>query len=95
MNPPSPLSLLGLLANERSSDHGRRWTSNGRAETAHASGAASSIVFLDDSCTNPDDSQVLGWSVVGPLPLSLQLVTRSRFQSATVAIGDASIPSIG
>lgn len=62
------------------------------AETALSSGVASRIVFLDDSCTNPDDSlKVLGWPVVGPLPLSLELATRSRFQSVAVAIGDASI----
>ena len=38
------------------------------AETALASGVASSVAFLDDRCTGLDPCMpVLGWPVIGPL----------------------------
>ena len=58
------------------------------AETALASGFASSISFLDDRCTGLDSClPVLGWPVIGPLPLALMGETSSRFDAAVVAIG--------
>ena len=61
------------------------------AETAFASGLASSIAFLDDRFTSLDDCQsVLGWPVIGPLSLALNVDISSQFDAAVVAIGDAS-----
>lgn len=60
------------------------------AEMALASGAASSVTFLDDRCTSLDPCRpVLGWPVIGPLDLSLQADTRSQFDASVVAIGHA------
>ena len=60
------------------------------AETALASGVASSVAFFDDRCTGFDSClPVLGWPVIGPLDLSLQADTRSQFDAAVVAIGHA------
>ena len=60
------------------------------AETALASGFASSLAFLDDRCVAPGSfSSVLGWPVLGPLVLSLQADIPSQFDSAVVAIGHA------
>ena len=60
------------------------------AETALSSGVASSIAFLDDRLTGLDAClPVLGWPVIGPLGLSLQADTRSKFDAAVVAIGHA------
>ena len=60
------------------------------AETAIASGVASSVAFLDDRCTGLGDSlSVLGWPVIGPLALALQADTRPQFDAAVVAIGHA------
>ena len=61
------------------------------AETALATGTASSLVFLDDRCIDQDPlPSVLGWPVMGPLSLSLQAVTTEQFDAAVVAIGHAS-----
>ena len=58
------------------------------AETALASGVATTITFFDDRCTGLDVClPVLGWPVIGPLDLSLQADTRSQFDAAVVAIG--------
>ena len=60
------------------------------AETALASGVASSVAFLDDRCTGLDSClTVLGWPVMGPLVLSLQADIAAQFEAAVVAIGDA------
>ena len=60
------------------------------AETALASGVASSLTFLDDRCLVLDSSKpVLGWPVIGPLALSLQSSTANQFDAAVVAIGHA------
>jgi len=60
------------------------------AETALASGVASSVAFLDDRYTGPDACPfVLGWPVIGPLALALQADIRPRFDAAVVAIGHA------
>ena len=60
------------------------------AETALASGMASSFTFLDDSCIGLDACPpVLGWPVIGPLALSLQAETAAQFDAAVVAIGHA------
>ena len=60
------------------------------AETALASGVASSVAFLDDRCNGPDTClPVLGWPVIGPLALALQADTNSQFDAAVVAIGNA------
>ena len=60
------------------------------AETALASGVASSVAFLDDRCTGLKAClPVLGWPVMGPLVLSLQAETAAQFDAAVVAIGHA------
>ena len=60
------------------------------AETALASGEASSVAFLDDRCTGLDACvPVLGWPVLGPLALALHADTSSQFDAAAVAIGHA------
>lgn len=60
------------------------------AETALASGVASSLAFLDDRFLVMDSStSVLGWPVIGPLVLSLQSSTANQFDAAVVAIGHA------
>ena len=60
------------------------------AETALASGVASSVAFLDDRCTGLNVClPVLGWPVMGPLVLSLQAETAAQFDAAVVAIGHA------
>jgi sugar O-acyltransferase (sialic acid O-acetyltransferase NeuD family) len=60
------------------------------AETALASGVASSLAFLDDRCMGPDPwPPVLGWPVMGPLALSMQAGTPDQFDAAVVAIGHA------
>ena len=60
------------------------------AETAIASGVASSVAFLDDRCTSLDAFlPVLGCPVIGPLALALQAETSSQFDAAVVAIGHA------
>lgn len=60
------------------------------AETALASGFASSLALLDDRCTALGSlPSVLGWPVVGPLVLSLQADTAAQFDAAVVAIGHA------
>ena len=60
------------------------------AETALASGVASSVAFLDDRCTGLDPCMpVLGWPVIGPLALALQVDISSQFDAAVVAIGHA------
>ena len=62
------------------------------AETALASGVASSLVFLDDRCTGLDSHPpVMGWPVMGPLVLSLQAGTAAQFDAAVVAIGHSAI----
>lgn len=60
------------------------------AETALASGVASSVAFLDDRCTGPDAClSVLGWPVFGPLAFALEADTSDHFDAAVVAIGHA------
>ena len=60
------------------------------AETALASGVASSVAFLDDRYAGFDACKhVLGWPVIGPLALALQVDTSSKFETAVVAIGHA------
>jgi sugar O-acyltransferase (sialic acid O-acetyltransferase NeuD family) len=60
------------------------------AETAIASGLASSVAFLDDRCIGPDACPpALGWPVIGPLAFALEADTRPRFDAAVVAIGHA------
>ena len=62
------------------------------AETALASGVASSVAFLDDRCTGLDVClPVLGWPVMGPLMMSLQAETAAQFDAAVVAIGHAAM----
>ena len=53
------------------------------AETALASGVASSVAFLDDRSLPP----VLGWPVLGPLDQALEPSAQERFTAAAVAIG--------
>lgn len=62
------------------------------AETAIAGEYASSIAFLDD-CFDGSDSltSVLNWPVIGTLKFSLEPEIRSKFASAVVAIGKASV----
>ena len=61
------------------------------AEAALASGTATNLVFLDDRSPSFDSRlQVLGWPVMGPLALSLEDSIASKFESAVVAIGNAS-----
>ena len=55
------------------------------AETALASGTASSVSFLDDSPTTTS----LGFPVLGPLSLSLDSSLSLRFSNACVALGDS------
>ena len=60
------------------------------AETALACGVASSVVFLDDRYNDPDFCPtVLGWPVIGTLPMALQADICSQFDAAVVAIGHA------
>ena len=60
------------------------------AETALASGIASSLTFLDDRCTVLGSlAPVLGWPVVGPLGSSLHADSLAQFDAAVVAIGNA------
>ena len=60
------------------------------AETALASGVASSLAFLDDRCVVLDSlPPVLGWPLIGPLGLSLQASIAAHFDAAVVAIGHA------
>ena len=60
------------------------------AETALASGAASSVAFLDDRCPGLDAClSVLSWPVIGPLELALDADISSQFDAAVVAIGHA------
>ena len=60
------------------------------ADTALVSGAASSVVFLDDRCNLCDQlPHVLGWPLIGPLALALEPASRDQFASAVVAIGHA------
>ena len=60
------------------------------AETALASGVASSVAFLDDRCTGLDlCPPFMGWPVIGPLALALQADTCPPFDAAVVAIGHA------
>ena len=62
------------------------------AETALASGFATSLAFLDDLTTSVTPFPLLlGWPVIGPLSLSLQTEVLSQFDSAVVAIGDADL----
>ena len=53
------------------------------AETALASGVASSVAFLDDRSLPP----VLGWPVLGPLDQALEPSAQEQFTAAAVAIG--------
>ena len=55
------------------------------AETALASGDASSVVFLDDSPI----SNVLGMPVLGPLHLALKPEFQAQYPVAIVAIGNS------
>jgi sugar O-acyltransferase (sialic acid O-acetyltransferase NeuD family) len=60
------------------------------AETAIASGQFSEVAFLDDRCTGPDQlASVLGFPVLGPLALALELIHRQQFAVAAVAFGNA------
>jgi len=60
------------------------------AETALSSGVASSIAFLDDRCTGPDQlPHPLGWPVIGPLANALNPTFLDRFPAAAVAIGQS------
>ena len=60
------------------------------AETALASGVASTVAFLDDRCTGLNPClPVMGWPVMGRLVLSLQAQTAAQFDAAVVAIGHA------
>ena len=59
------------------------------AETALASGVASSVAFLNDRCTGPDACPpVLGWPVMAPW-FVLQAEAAAQFDAAVVAIGHA------
>ena len=60
------------------------------AETALASGIATTLAFLDDRCASwcPPPS-LLGWPVIGPLVLSLKPETTTQYDAAVVAIGNA------
>ena len=60
------------------------------AETAIASGFASSLAFLDDAYSSADSSSsFLGWPVLGSLISSLDEGFSSDFDAAVVAIGHA------
>lgn len=60
------------------------------AETSIACGVASRVAFLDDRCASLDSCQpFLGWPVMGPLALSMQVETAAQFDAAAVAIGHA------
>ena len=62
------------------------------AETALASGQFSEVAFLDDRCCGPDQlPSVLGFPVLGPLALALELIHREQFASASVALGNATL----
>jgi sugar O-acyltransferase (sialic acid O-acetyltransferase NeuD family) len=60
------------------------------AETALVSGHYVEIAFLDDRCSGPDPlSSVLGFPVLGPLSLALELIHLEHFAAASVAFGNA------
>jgi sugar O-acyltransferase (sialic acid O-acetyltransferase NeuD family) len=60
------------------------------AETALASGHYSEVAFLDDRCSGTDQlPSVLGFPVLGPLELALDLIHREEFAAASVAFGNA------
>ena len=61
------------------------------AETAIASGAATSLAFLDDRCWKDDVNTFLGWPIIGPLAFALEPKTRFEFKAAAVAIGHSGI----
>ena len=61
------------------------------AETALASGIASSLSFLDDRFSDSDFiPSLLGWPVIGNLAQSLQPDLHGKFDIAAVALGDSS-----
>ena len=62
------------------------------AETAISTGLFTSCTFLDDLfLPNYSPQTVLGWSLIGPLSLSLNAETLLSYSSAVVAIGNPAI----
>lgn len=57
------------------------------AETALASGAASSLAFLDDRKSTDELPTLLGWPVIGQLTHALNPAVQNHFNAAIVAIG--------